>query len=408
MLKDKEYENAIRFYLDNTFDNSQKEIEVSDVLELNSEKALTRYIASNAPKGFKFSTPMFVWWDLTSACNFRCIHCLYNDQPYDDSNDLTDEEVYSLADFLIEDFHIVQAALTGGEIFLRPKTLMNLIKKFKNNNVGVILATNAALINDEHIEFLAKYLNPYTDRIQISLDGATSETFGKIRQTELFDKITSNIQKLTQRGLRVTCCCTVNSINYDEIVETYKLAEKLGASEFGAGSMLYFNESHAPLMVSSRDKMVLAQKLIQEKQHNKTRLNLGLFSSIELVNIPEVVKILEEEKYQKIFEQRIFLPARSCNKNDRLSIRSDGRIYMCMDAECPEGLMGNIREQSLSEIWANKDSNVFFEDRTPEKLGCVECKYRTYCNSGCMAKAFKRTGSINTPEIECRHCKVCK
>ena len=82
-----------------------------EFIDLNVVKPLTGYIAKNAPEGFQFSTPMFAWWDLTSACNFRCIHCLYNDTPYDASRDLTDDEALRLADSLIDDFGIVQVVL---------------------------------------------------------------------------------------------------------------------------------------------------------------------------------------------------------------------------------------------------------------------------------------------------------
>ena len=86
---------------------------------------------------------------------------------------------------------------------------MEIIQKFKANNVAVKLLTNAALITDEQIEELSRLLNPYTDVMQISLDAATKETYKKIRRTELFDKVVSNIDKLVKKGIRVTLGCTV-------------------------------------------------------------------------------------------------------------------------------------------------------------------------------------------------------
>lgn len=404
MQPDIEYENAIRCYLDNLFSGKDNSELNDDYIELNVVKPLTGYIAKNAPEGFQFSTPMFAWWDLTSACNFRCIHCLYNDTPYDSSHDLTDDEALNLADSLINDFGIVQIVLSGGEIFLRAELLMKLIKKFKENNVGVAFATNAALINGEQIDFIADNMNRYTDRIQISLDGGTFETFQKIRQTDKFDKIVNNIDKLSKKGIRVTVVYTVNKINYKEVVTAYELADKIGAYDFVAGKMLAFNESHEKLMISEREKMLLAQKLIEAQKDKKTILKLGLFSNISLLNIPEVTEILKEDKFVESLKTFTSLPRRSCNRNDRISIRSDGRVYMCMDAECPNGLMGNIREKSLLEIWAERDKNVFFQPRLLENMGCKNCKFKTICNSGCMAKAYKRTGNLNSPEIDCRFC----
>ena len=78
---------------------------------------------------FLFSKPVYAWWDLTSACNFRCIHCLYNDTEYASKNDLTTERASLLVDELIE-AGVVYVVLSGGEIFMRPD-LLDIVKKLK-------------------------------------------------------------------------------------------------------------------------------------------------------------------------------------------------------------------------------------------------------------------------------------
>lgn len=406
MSLDKDYENAIRYYLDTIFTEKAEVFENSnDIIELNVVKPMTRYITANASVNFKFSTPMFAWWDLTSACNFRCVHCLYNDTEYDSSNDLTDEEALNLAETLTDDFGIVQIVLSGGEVFLRAELLKKLILKFKENNVGVTLASNASLISPEYIDFLAKNLNMYTGRIQISLDGATSDTFKKIRGTDGFYKIVETIKSLAEKGVRVTVVCIVNNINYDEVVDVYDLCESLGVYDFVAGKMLCYNDTHKRLCVSDREKMLLAHKLLNKRANKKTLLKLGLFSNIELLNVVEIENIIKEEKYRNFYQNFGTLYQRSCNLNDRISIRSDGNVYMCMEAACPSALMGNIREKPLGEIWAERGSNVFFQPRVLEKMGCKDCRYSCICNGGCMAKAYKRFGTINSPELACRFCK---
>ena len=61
-LIDKEYANAIRFYLDNTFFNS-KQPESAESVDLNLIRPFSNYIKSLAPEGSLFSTPLFAWWD---------------------------------------------------------------------------------------------------------------------------------------------------------------------------------------------------------------------------------------------------------------------------------------------------------------------------------------------------------
>lgn len=401
LIDDKEYADAIRFYLEETF--CKKKIPQSvETIDLNTVKSFTGYIKSLAPDGFLFSTPLYVWWDLTSGCNFRCIHCLYNDTEYSSANDLSTEEAMSLADSLINDFHIVNVLLTGGEIFLRKDTL-DIIRKFKENGVSVKMATNAALLDDEKINCLAQMLNPYVDGMQISLDGATKETYGKIRRTDNFEKVTENIRKLTERGVTVTISCTVNTINYNEIEDIYKLSDRLGVNTFVAGRMQYFNPSHKDLMLSNRDLMLLAERILKfDASGYKTKFMSGLFSVMDLFSIEGISSILEEIRFEHIFEKYTQPLARGCHSHDRLSIRSDGRVYLCMQAaECPNALMGNIREKPITEIWKMRGSNILFQQRQLENMKCKNCKYNVICNGGCMAYACKNFNTINSPEKSC-------
>lgn len=400
MVIDKEYERAIRSYLDKNLETSAGIRDVA-VFELNVIRPFLNDILMSQGDSYKFSTPVYAWWDLTSACNFRCVHCLYNDSEYSDNTDLSEKQSMKLADELINDFGLVEIMLTGGEIFLKPY-LIKLVKKFKENNCAVRLMTNAALINDKQIEELAKLLNPYTDVVQVSLDGACKETFKKIRRTDLFDKIVLNIEKMVEKGLKIVIACTVNSINYYEIEEIYKLVDSIGVEAFVAGRMLYHNESHAPLMVSNKDLMLLAERL--NRLEGKTLLVSGLFSKIDLLNIPEVEHILQEEKYRTLWDKNSKPLSRQCHHNDRISIKSDGKIHLCLDTNCPESCLGDYKKNSLLEIWENRENNLFFQPRDISKTGCAGCKYNKICNSGCMAVAYKRSKSINTPEIECKFC----
>lgn len=360
-LLDEEYANAIRIYLDRTLCSSM-EIENFESMDLNSIKPLSKYIKSLAPDDFLFSTPLFVWWDLTSACNLRCIHCLYNDSEYSAQHDFTTTEAMDLVDSLINDFRISGVVLTGGEIFLRRDT-MDIIRKFKENNVSVRMATNATLLNDQQIDSLAEMLNPYVDGMQISLDGATEETYKKIRKTNLFEKVIANIKKLADRNITITIACTVNKVNYNEIEEVYKLSNELGVNCFVAGRMYAFNKSHDDLILSDRDLMILASKLLKlDTSDYKTKLVTGLFSNMELFTIPGIHEILKEDKYQIIFDKYKTPIIRNCNCNDRLSIRSDGSVYMCMQAYgCKGALMGNVRQTPITEIWANRQNNILFQ-----------------------------------------------
>lgn len=402
---DNEYKLALRYCLERAF---LKNVVPTDPIsiDLNVVKPLINYIRTLTPnpEDFIFSKPVYAWWDLTSACNFRCIHCLYNDRDYSDKNDLSTQEAFRLAEELVNDMGISCINLTGGEIFLRKDTL-DIIEIFKKNNVAVRLATNASLLDDQKISKLADLFNPYTDMVQISLDGATSETFKKIRRTDTFDKIISNIKKLTNSGVTVNVAYTVNNINNKEVFDAYKLCNELGVKTFFVGKLICYNESHKKLALPNRDLVVLSSKIKNmDCTDYKTEFRSSFFSVLELLNLPYASEILREQPFVEYFKKNNKSMEKECSFHDRLSIRSDGRIYMCMQAEsCPDSLLGNFRENSLSEIWEKRFDNVLFKKRQMKDTNCSTCFYGGVCNSGCKAISLQKFNNQNLPEINCKY-----
>jgi len=387
MVIDKEYEKYIRFYLDSTL-NQKKLNKVFSIYPTGVNKKYTAYIQKlSGCDDYMLSYPVSATWNLTSACNFRCVHCLYNDTKYSSENDLSTVQAMKLADELIHDFGVVYVLLTGGELFLRNDT-MDLIRKFKANNVGVKILTNASLMTEAQIDEIAELFNPYTDSVHISLDGAKNETFKKIRHTDTFEKIIQNTKKLCYRKVKVTAVCTVSAINYSEVIDIYKLAGELGCYGFVASPVEYHNPSHTELMVSNKNLFKLAYELFQCETPTTPCLAVTFFSPIDLLNIPEVLTVIKEEHYQNIIKAHSTeIQQRSCQYHDKISIQSDGRIYLCLEALANDlAPIGSYKNNSLLEIWENRHENMLFKLRKIENMICNDCRYNTYCNSGCKSK----------------------
>ena len=105
-ITDEEYEKYIRFYLDTTlscdidiFARPPQGRDRSKVMFTNMVKHIKN---ASKEKGYLFSNPMLAAWNITSACNFRCEHCLYSGQEYSSKDDLTTEQALNLADELID------------------------------------------------------------------------------------------------------------------------------------------------------------------------------------------------------------------------------------------------------------------------------------------------------------------
>lgn len=402
-ISDKDYDKYIRFYLDSIFNppKTDKKIEFN-----RYHKAMYSYIKKySGDEDYLFSTPLVVYWNLTQACNFRCAHCLYNETEYSSNDDLSTEQALNLADELIE-AGVVAVNLSGGEVFLRHDT-MDIIRRFKENNIAVHVFTNGSLLTDEIIDELAELFNPYTDEVLISLDAATDETFRKIRHSDKFSKINENVKKLADKGVFVINSFTINNINKNEVFDTFNLSKSLGANKFLIGVMNNYNDSHVKLNVETRELFKIYYDLSKNESFDNSDLP-PFWKTDELLNIPEVVKILREPHYQKLIKEQYkdTLLKSDCHSHDKLSIQSNGRIYLCSNALFYDlAPLGSYKENSFEEIWEKRWDNILFQPRNREKSECSACEYNTWCNGGCKIDAYIKSGTVNAPAIP--NCKGC-
>ena len=395
-----EYEKSIRAYLDWIFFRPNF-LEVTEGVGINIVKPFANYIKSKHNNNFLFKTPLYGWWDLTSKCNLRCLHCLYSTSEYSSKYDLNTKQALSLADELI-DLGVIQIVLTGGEIFTRPDA-MKIIRRFKQNNVAVKLLTNALLLNDKMIDEIAEMFDYYVDNIHISLDGATRETYKKIRRVDGLEKVIKNTKKLAGKGVRVINVCTVNKFNYDEVIDTYKLSADIGASFFAAGRTYSYTKEQDELIVPDRDIVVLIKNLLEiNNKEPKTGLIPSFYTMMEFLNLCSVKEIIEEEKYQNVISKYTKPLSCNCHSHDRFRVKSNGDISLCMQTDEISGAqLGNYKQNSFSEIWNRRLGNQYFTIRDCNKMSCFGCKYNVICNAGCQIKAFQDFGTLNHPQIDC-------
>ena len=402
-ISDVYYEKYIRFYLDALFKPTLKTENNSNV---DVKQNMLKYIfMTSGDRNYMLSNPLSATWNLTSACNFRCIHCLYNDKGYSSSNDLSTEQALKLANELIN-AEIIHVDLTGGETFLR-NDLMDIVCRFKENNVAVTLFTNGSLLNDKNINEISKMFNPHTDIVRISLDAATDDTFRKIRRSDKFHKINENIKKLTDKGVVVSNVCTVNIINKDEIIDIYKLSKNIGARNFIVSKMDNFNDSHYSLDVNDRELFKIYYELSKNESFDKTNLP-SFWKPDELLNIPEVLEIINEPYYQGLMKKQYkeALINGDCQCHEKIAIQSDGNIYLCLRAlNYNLAPLGNCKDNSFAEIWEKRWSNPLFQPRNREKSMCASCKFNAFCNGGCKLEAYISSGNVNIPAIST--CSAC-
>ncbi len=121
--------------------------------------------------------PLVVELDTTEVCNFACPGCISEDL-VSNSTSFSRERLMNLAQELY-DLGVKAVILIGGGEPLAHPAVGELIKFFGTHDIKIGITTNGY--------FIPKYLNEiaeYASWTRVSMDAATSETFGKLRPTK--------------------------------------------------------------------------------------------------------------------------------------------------------------------------------------------------------------------------------
>ncbi|MFO0592405.1 MAG: radical SAM protein [Polyangiaceae bacterium] len=173
------------------------------------------------PKGH-LTGPLAVHLEVVSACNLTCTHCFAGELPRKETP-LTLAELDSLFAELAR-LGSLRLGLTGGEPLLR-KDLFDILDLATSHGLHPCLTTNALLLNQETAKKLGErdlvWLN-------VSLDGATSETNDAVRGEGTFDRIVEKIRMLRAHA-RFSIAFTVMRHNAHEAAALAELASSLGA-----------------------------------------------------------------------------------------------------------------------------------------------------------------------------------
>lgn len=348
--------------------------------------------------------PYMVQIEVTNGCNLRCRHCnVLAKKGFSNKEDLTTNVVFDLIDQL-KDLEVLMVALTGGEPFFR-KDILKIIKHVKSKNMCLYINSNGLLIKDKDIKSLKKILNPKLDTIQISLDGATKETHEKIRGKNTFDKTINVISKLIQSDINVFVNFTPISENYFELPQTFKLCESLGVSHFSCGSLIINNPGHLSFVVPELDMFKAISETIDLAKNSETKFSFEYNSGIIDITCSTFA-----EKYLSKYAPSNSVNTLKCTTDlNRMAISNNGKVGICQKAcNHSEFLLGDIKKDSLKDIWDRRLDNIIYKGRPAEKMLCKTCDYLDYCQGGCLVSIYEQTGDVNSVNPKCAIGKMLK
>lgn len=289
-----------------------------------------------------YSSPATVSLDVTSICNFRCLHC-FNNSGSRCEGELTDSELLGVAHQIAE-FNCTNVCLCGGEPMCR-KNVYDIIECICERTGYVNMVSNGSLINKQ---VAGKLKNSGLHLIQISLDGFNSIQHDTFRgYNGAFKKAVSAIQFAKEVGLVVAVSFVANKLNYNTFDRYIDLCYELSVSEVRLMPMIPMGRGsrNEIITMNAEEYIVFQQKLlVKEREYKDKGLTIVWGDPIEhYIRMPNNYKL----------GMRTYC----------MEIKANGDITVSTYLPI---IVGNVRKHTLKEYWnAGYDKiwgNKFIQD----------------------------------------------
>ncbi len=330
-------------------------------------------------------------WELTLKCNAHCVHC-GSAAGHDRKDNLNENELYRICDELA-DIDCRKVTLIGGEFFLHP-LWRNIIQRLSHHDIEVAIITNGLLLNEDSIRFMA---DNNVSVFGISLDGPNAQIHDNIRRIPgLFNKIMNLSDIIIKSKVPAMAISTITDLNIDYLPDFYNCLSQSFFRGWQIQIGAPFGRMQQNIALNELEYYILglyiacAQKRIDQKYFQIIGTHcIGYYSKL----IPNTVA-----NYQTNWN--------GCPAGKYvLGIRSNGKVIGCLSIYDDDFIEGDLRKNSLQEIWNNKDFCSWNRrvNRYKQLQGyCKECPYAIACCSGCSSMAQSYCNTIGETKL-CFH-----
>ncbi|GAB4309284.1 MAG: radical SAM protein [Myxococcota bacterium] len=298
--------------------------------------------------------------ELTSLCNFRCLHC-YLGAKRDEEKTLTADKWKEILREMA-DAGCLSLLITGGEPLLY-KDFADVYSFAKKQGFIVTLFTNGSLLGDEHIE-LFKRLPPF--QIELSFYGSEERTYSKFTGTiGAFERVLTNTKRMIDAGIRIGIKTMLARGIVGEFDKIRELAGELGVS------FRYDGDLCGAFGVAPSERL----------------------SARELVNI-ERTDAIRVGQWRKNLSSEFIVPKEQlfvCGAGKSgFHIAPDGTMHPCL---LERDISISLLENSFIEAWKKLKTAVSSQKRTMNGCdGCEDARLCGFCPPVATLEGVSRAG----------------
>jgi radical SAM protein len=336
-------------------------------------------------------SPFVVIWENTRACDLACVHCRAAAQARRSQFELTTEEGFHL----IDEIALMRPkvfVITGGDPLKRDDTF-DLIAHAKEAGLEPSLTPSATPLLTE--DAIARMKRCGLSRMAVSLDGSNAALHDNFRRVSgSFDITMRAIRAAKREGIPVQVNTTVTRRTIGDLPAMIRVFQDLEIAMWSVFFVVPTGRAKNADLVTPDE----VEKLFGFLYETSKR-------------VPFSIRTTEAMHYRRFLMQQgvaaLPLGVQSTPRAPRGVNEAKGFVFISHIGDVfPSGFLplkgGNVKHQSLREIY--RDSELFVALRNPDNLKgkCGRCEYRDLCG-GSRARAWAMTGDVFASDPLCAY-----
>ncbi|MFH1491647.1 MAG: 12,18-didecarboxysiroheme deacetylase [Pseudomonadota bacterium] len=343
-----------------------------------------------------------VVWNVTRACNLKCIHCYAHATERSHERELTTKEGMAMLDDLAA-FGVPVVLFSGGEPLVR-RDLVELASYAVGKGMRAVISTNGTLIDRQKARELKKIGLSY---VGVSLDGLEGVNDHFRGKKGAFRNAMAGIKNCQDAGLKVGLRFTINRLNVEEVPGIFDLIEELDIPRVCFYHLVYAGRGSE---IIEQDLDGKQTRKIVDMIMNRTRdlHDRGMPKEVLTVDNhadgPYVYLKMLKEKNPRAEEVYRLLKMNEGNNSGRGfgCISWDGSVHA--DQFWRHHSFGNVLERPFSRIWTDLSEPLMArlkEKKMHVKGRCASCRWLDVCAGNFRVRAEAVTGDVWAPDPAC-------
>jgi Y-X(10)_GDL-associated radical SAM protein len=318
--------------------------------------------------------PVHVVWEITLACDLKCLHC-GSRAGHRRPAELTTAECLSVVDSLAA-LGTREVSLIGGEAYLR-RDWTTIVSAIRSHGMYCAIQTGGRNLTPQRLQ---SAVDAGLNGVGVSLDGL-APLHDRVRNVPgSFDRATDTLRRAREAGLATSVNTQIGTETMADLAGLMEIVIEVGAKQWQIQLTVAMGnaaDNDALLLQPYQllDLMPLLARLYQAAAERGVLMvvgnNIGYFGPYEHL-------------WRGFGDERVHWTGCSAGQTV-LALEADGTVKGCPSLATVGFAGGNIRDLTLEDIWRNSPEVHFGRLRSADDLWgfCRGCYYADICRGGC-------------------------